>query len=89
MSKGIREAPGKALIGDLAAESGDRTEGAFGALYFTTPCRAASILPHMPIASYKTLFMACVIMHKWLASNGKVSSAFFPMGSNADSYYKI
>lgn len=30
MSKGIREAPGKALIGDLAAESGDRTEGAFG-----------------------------------------------------------
>lgn len=32
MSKGIREAPGKALIGDLAAESGDRTEGAFGTL---------------------------------------------------------
>lgn len=32
MSKGIREAPGKALIGDLAAESGDRTEGAFGEL---------------------------------------------------------
>ncbi|KAK9807690.1 hypothetical protein WJX72_006202 [[Myrmecia] bisecta] len=30
MSKGIREAPGKALIGDLAQESGDRTEGAFG-----------------------------------------------------------
>lgn len=30
MSKGIREAPGKALIGDLASESGDRTEGAFG-----------------------------------------------------------
>ena len=34
MSKGIREAPGKALIGDLAAESGDRTEGAFGELLF-------------------------------------------------------
>ena len=30
MSKGIREAPGKALIGDLAATSGDRPEGAFG-----------------------------------------------------------
>ena len=30
MSKGIREAPGKALIGDLAAASGDRPEGAFG-----------------------------------------------------------
>ena len=29
MSKGIREAPGKALIGDLAREAGDRTEGAF------------------------------------------------------------
>ena len=30
MSKGVREAPGKALIGELAAESGDKTEGAFG-----------------------------------------------------------
>jgi hypothetical protein len=30
MSKGIREAPGKALIGDLAAAGGDRPEGAFG-----------------------------------------------------------
>ena len=30
MSKGIREAPGKALIGDLAAVGGDRPEGAFG-----------------------------------------------------------
>eukprot|EP00884_Botryococcus_braunii_P019483 jgi/Botrbrau1/6218/Bobra.0109s0013.1 len=30
MSKGVREAPGKALIGELAQESGDRTEGAFG-----------------------------------------------------------
>lgn len=29
MSKGIREAPSKALIGDLAQESGDRAEGAF------------------------------------------------------------
>ena len=37
MSKGIREAPGKALIGDLAAESGDRTEGAFGALLLLQP----------------------------------------------------
>lgn len=34
MSKGIREAPGKALIGDLAAESGDRTEGAFGKPFY-------------------------------------------------------
>ena len=32
MSKGVREAPGKALIGELAAESGDKTEGAFGRL---------------------------------------------------------
>ena len=31
MSKGVREAPGKALIGELAAASGDRPEGAFGA----------------------------------------------------------
>ena len=31
MSKGIREAPTKALIGDLAKQSGDRPEGAFGA----------------------------------------------------------
>ncbi|KAK9803095.1 hypothetical protein WJX73_000936 [Symbiochloris irregularis] len=30
MSKGIREAPSKALIGDLATESGDKAEGAFG-----------------------------------------------------------
>jgi sugar phosphate permease len=29
MSKGVREAPGKALIGDLAQEAGDKTEGAF------------------------------------------------------------
>jgi len=34
MSKGVREAPGKALIGELAAESGDKTEGAFG-MFFT------------------------------------------------------
>ena len=34
MSKGIREAPGKALIGELAAASGDRPEGAFGAPCF-------------------------------------------------------
>lgn len=33
MSKGVREAPGKALIGELAAESGDKTEGAFGELH--------------------------------------------------------
>ena len=32
MSKGIREAPSKAMIGDLATESGDKPEGAFGAL---------------------------------------------------------
>ena len=33
MSKGIREAPGKALIGELAAASGDsQLEGAFGVL---------------------------------------------------------
>ena len=30
MSKGVRAAPGKALIGELAAESGDKTEAAFG-----------------------------------------------------------
>ncbi|KAK9917953.1 hypothetical protein WJX75_000018 [Coccomyxa subellipsoidea] len=30
MSKGVREAPGKALIGEMAAASGDRPEGAFG-----------------------------------------------------------
>lgn len=30
MSKGVREAPGKALIGELARESGDRADGAFG-----------------------------------------------------------
>jgi hypothetical protein len=30
MSKGVREAPGKALIGELATASGDRPEGAFG-----------------------------------------------------------
>ena len=39
MSKGVREAPGKALIGELAAESGDKTEGAFGTLQHVT-------LPH-------------------------------------------
>ena len=33
MSKGVREAPGKALIGELAAESGDKTEGAFGTVF--------------------------------------------------------
>lgn len=38
MSKGIREAPGKALIGDLAAESGDRTEGAFGVPILCNAC---------------------------------------------------
>ena len=31
MSKGVREAPSKALIGELAAQSGDRPEQAFGA----------------------------------------------------------
>ena len=30
MSKGVREAPSKALIGELARQSGDRPEGAFG-----------------------------------------------------------
>ena len=39
MSKGVREAPGKALIGELAAESGDKTEGAFGTLTLV-PCSA-------------------------------------------------
>ena len=44
MSKGVREAPGKALIGELAAESGDKTEGAFGepfvlAITHASPCR--------------------------------------------------
>lgn len=34
MSKGVREAPGKALIGELAAASGDRPEGAFGRTHF-------------------------------------------------------
>ena len=38
MSKGIREAPTKALIGDLARQSGDRTEGAFGELPFCCCC---------------------------------------------------
>ncbi len=32
MSKGVREAPSKALIGELAAQSGDRPEQAFGEL---------------------------------------------------------
>ena len=32
MSKGVRDAPGKALIGELAAESGAKTEGAFGVI---------------------------------------------------------
>ena len=31
MSKGIREAPTKALMGELAARSDDRPEQAFGA----------------------------------------------------------
>ena len=30
MSKGIREAPTKALMGELAVKSGDRPEQAFG-----------------------------------------------------------
>lgn len=46
MSKGVREAPGKALIGELAAASGDRPEGAFGMspsppithVYHALPC---------------------------------------------------
>lgn len=42
MSKGIREAPGKALIGDLASESGDRTEGAFGMLLY--PCKPSALI---------------------------------------------
>lgn len=37
MSKGVREAPGKALIGELAAESGDKTEGAFGTFFIPFP----------------------------------------------------
>ena len=39
MSKGIREAPGKALIGDLAAVGGDRPEGAFGAWEWGLGCK--------------------------------------------------
>ena len=50
MSKGIREAPGKALIGELAAASGDRPEGAFGA-----PCCLHSVpeyaVQHCSLAS--------------------------------------
>ena len=47
MSKGIREAPGKALIGDLAAESGDRPEGAFGkCLPLEACCVVASAVLH-------------------------------------------
>lgn len=41
MSKGIREAPTKALMGELAAKSDDRPEQAFGARTATTlpiPC---------------------------------------------------
>ena len=38
MSKGIREAPGKALIGDLAQEAGDKTEGAFSKPLDDTAC---------------------------------------------------
>ncbi len=34
MSKGIREAPTKALMGELAVKSGDRPEQAFGAYFF-------------------------------------------------------
>ena len=45
MSKGVREAPGKALIGELAAASGDRPEGAFG---MTHPsCSEESFLAEM------------------------------------------
>ena len=47
MSKGVREAPGKALIGELAAESGDKTEGAFGMpklSYFLLPRFAVIML---------------------------------------------
>lgn len=45
MSKGIREAPGKALIGELAAASGDRPEGAFGEPEtFTPDCKARAVL---------------------------------------------
>lgn len=43
MSKGIREAPTKALMGELAAKSEDRPEQAFGA-------RAATTLPASPAA---------------------------------------
>lgn len=43
MSKGVREAPGKALIGELAAESGDKTEGAFGELQH---CHMAVVIHH-------------------------------------------
>ncbi len=52
MSKGVREAPGKALIGELAAASGDRPEGAFGepvnawpfVLYISTRSVARAVL---------------------------------------------
>ena len=40
MSKGVREAPSKALIGELARQSGDRPEGAFG------ECRPGSVVGH-------------------------------------------
>jgi hypothetical protein len=39
MSKGVREAPSKALIGELASQSGDRPEQAFG----ENPTIAASV----------------------------------------------
>ena len=39
----MREAPGKALIGELAAESGDKTEGAFGELQH---CHMAVVIHH-------------------------------------------
>ena len=42
MSKGVREAPGKALIGELAAESGDKTEAAFG-----TSCMEQSLFRYV------------------------------------------
>ena len=45
MSKGIREAPGKALIGELAAASGDRPEGAFGETgTFIPDCKVRAVL---------------------------------------------
>ena len=60
MSKGIREAPGKALIGELAAASGGRPEGAFGA-----PCWPQSV------PEYAVRHCSLATLHlrsRWLSS---------------------